>query len=48
LQTTTSLTNPNWTTLNFPGSMNTNGSGVITVTNNGNSAFYRLSVQMAP
>jgi sugar lactone lactonase YvrE len=42
-----SIINPVWTNLNLPVNPDGNGNGVITVTNNGGAAFYRLSVEMA-
>ncbi len=50
LQSATSLLNPVWTNIpNLTVAQNTNGDGVITVTNtSGTRAFYRLSVQTAP
>ena len=50
LQSATTILNPVWTTVpNVSATQNTNGQGVITVTNIGGAeGFYRLSVRMGP
>ena len=51
LQSATTILNPSWTTVaNASGTQNTNGQGVLTITNvsGGAEMFYRLSVRMSP